>query len=265
MYRGFNLKLPELRKNSNYWDYYIRGESAHAENMGLIDFNLNNFLNQNNSLDGSAIQDYWFPAIDADVFISHSHISNEYALVVAGWLEKNFGLKSFIDSSVWGNSNDLLWNLDVNHSRNKNDDAFSYQLRNHSTTHVHMMLASALNMMIDKCECLFFLNTPSSIKPFEQFDKTESPWLYYEIATSKTIQKKEPGRYQLIHEQTSHFDSEEDEIKKSFEYKLDLSHMSKIDLIGLRNWRRRKNIEHPLDTLYRIFPAPRIQVSELLK
>ena len=37
-------------------------------------------------------------------------------------------------------------------------NAFSYNL-----SYVHMMLASALMTMIDKCECVFFLNTPSSI------------------------------------------------------------------------------------------------------
>lgn len=61
-------------------------------------------------------------------------------------------------------------------------EEFSYNL-----SCVHMMLSSALSTMIDKCECVFFLNTPSSLNLNK---KTESPWIYYELNIADVVQKK---------------------------------------------------------------------------
>lgn len=59
-------------------------------------------------LDGVAIQDDWFPEINADIFISHSHGDCDLANGIAGWMNEEFGLRCFIDSNVWGYTNDLL-------------------------------------------------------------------------------------------------------------------------------------------------------------
>jgi hypothetical protein len=53
----------------------------------------------------------------------------------------------------------------------------------------YMMLASALTLMMDKTECVFFLNTPESIKTEDVIKKTASPWIYHEITMLHLIQK----------------------------------------------------------------------------
>ena len=54
-----------------------------------------------------------------------------------------------------------------------------------------MMLNVALSKMIDKCECIFFLNTPNSINLSESMNsQTSSPWIYSELILSKIIRKK---------------------------------------------------------------------------
>lgn len=40
---------------------------------------------------------------------------------------------------------------------------YDYNLRNYTTSHVHMMLATALTEMIDNTECIMFYNTPNSV------------------------------------------------------------------------------------------------------
>jgi hypothetical protein len=58
-----------------------------------------------------------------------------------------------------------------------------------------MMLSTALSMMIDKAECLFFLNTPNSIQATEAIDRTKSPWIYHEISISSLIRKRRLSEY----------------------------------------------------------------------
>ena len=53
-----------------------------------------------------------------------------------------------------------------------------------------MMLSTALTMMIDKVECVLFLNTPKSIDTTEVIDKTKSPWIYLEMAMMKLVRKR---------------------------------------------------------------------------
>jgi hypothetical protein len=211
-------------------------------------------VNNDNSLDGSAIQDSWFPQIDADIFISHSHRDIDTAIVFSGWLWENFKLKAFVDSCIWGYSSDLQRMIDNKYCFMPARGLYSYELRNHSTSHVHMMLSTALSMMIDRAECLFFLNTPNSINSYEKTDKTESPWIYLEIASSQIVEKKEPLR--LVTEMFSSFEGG-GEIKKAMTmtHNLDLSHLSKLDFDDIIKWEENKSVkEHALDTLYRLHP-----------
>lgn len=263
MYRGFNIKL-NLENETHFQYWKSLGEKHYTENSQLVQFSLNNFVNTDNSLDGAAIQNSWFPQIEADIFISHSHKNIGTAIALSGWIWENFKLKSFIDSCIWGYSNDLQREIDNEHCYIQSRGVYSYELRNHSTSHVHMMLSTALAMMIDKAECLFFLNTPNSIKAYGNEDRTLSPWIYSEIATSQLIEKKEPLR--LITETFSNFDGE-DEIKKSIAmtHTLDLSLLTKLTATDFNNWQSGKlQREHPLDTLYRLHP-PKKKSNQLLK
>ena len=65
---------------------------------------------QDGVVDGTALQNFWFPtdASKYDVFISHSHNDLGYAVKLASWLERCCGLRCFIDHFVWNSADDLL-------------------------------------------------------------------------------------------------------------------------------------------------------------
>ena len=131
--------------------------------------------------------------------------------------------------------------------------------------HVHMMLSTALSMMIDKVECLFFLNTPNSILPSDSISKTYSPWIYYEIAATKYIQKKERSDYR-VHGGIELFSDggsillEKAERTIPIDYTLDIEHLTKIPRGALIKWGKfwpydtpyDSNYVHALDILYAI-------------
>lgn len=253
MYRGFNLKL-EINKNSFYWTCHSMGVAMHEKNLAKIRPYLKGFIQRDKRLNGGAIQEAWFPQIKVDVFISHSHNNLELALFLAGWLQKEFKINAFIDACVWGHASELLWEIDSAHCM-IGANSFSYELRNHSTSHVHMMLSTALNMMMDKTESVFFLNTPDSIQSYDSIDKTESPWLYAEIAATHFLAIRVPDRRKVfVNESTYNFTGDE-HLEKSLKmvHPVDLSHLNELDLNHLKLWRDSKSLKlHPLDILYDI-------------
>jgi hypothetical protein len=171
---------------------------------------------------------------------------------LSGWLKKH-GITSFIDSCLWGYSNDLLKEIDNTYSwKDKKKSVYSYDKVNYSSSHVHMMLSNALSMMIDKSECFIFLNTPNSVDPFLEMDKTKSPWIYSEIVISKLIEKKAPKRLRRITETFSNFSGEE---RLEIKYNLDLSHLKTLDYSQFfDNWGKKKynSKSDALDSLYEL-------------
>lgn len=248
MYRGFNIVSVDIND-----DYIEAGKTQFNDQKQVIIRSLEKFVLNSGKLDGSKMQSDWFPSINADVFISHSHSDEDQAIALAGALYEGFGLSSFIDSCVWGYANNLLKQID-NVYCSTDHGTYDYNLRNGSTSHVHMMLASALCMMIDKAECLFFLNTPKSLSADDIVKKTMSPWIYYELMTCKYIRKPIPTRLipkELLDEQV---------ITKSasipLEYTVDFTDF--VDLCGkdLNSWAKYSNNEgiSSLDKLYSLFP-----------
>lgn len=254
MYRGFDLKINPV-KDSLYLAYNIAGKQLFEENAKKIRPLLRSFILNDKSLDGSAIQNTWFPQVKTDIFLSHSHQNLDLAFYLAGYLSDNFDLNVFIDSCIWGYSDDLLKEIDNDYCMT-DKDFYSYKLRNHSTSHIHMMLSTALNMMIDRTECLFFLNTPDSIKSYGSIDKTESPWIYAEISATHYLRENLPKRKQLLLECTAKF-SEGGVIQKavSVTHNLDLSKLNKLDKGNLDLL---KSLEikgtNALDLLYELHP-----------
>lgn len=208
MYKKFNLNLDVLRKiKSSYdrdWiDLVCIGRSDFESRQKLVECDLNKFANPDGSLQAEEIINSWFPSIDADIFVSHSHKDEELVLGLAGWLKKNFGLTTFIDSVVWGYSDTLLKVIDDNYCQNEDHSAYDYKKRNRSTSHVHMMLSTALMHMIDRCEMFLFIKTQNSFKPLEYFNssgETESPWIYSELSLVDKLRENEPKRIQEITE-----------------------------------------------------------------
>lgn len=151
---------------------------------------LQDFIDENGVINGTKLQNDWFPVeTKFDVFLSHSHDDENTAIALAGFLKKELNLNTFIDSCLWGYSNDLLWQLDKKYCRHSNGTSFDYNKRNYSTSHVHMMLSIALSNMIDECESVFFLNTPQSISLKDDINKeqTSSPWIYNEPSIANMI------------------------------------------------------------------------------
>jgi len=236
------------------------GDAIFSETRATVKQSLESFLN-GKIIDGTKLTGHWFPTIKADVFISHSHKDEEEAIKCAGWLKSEFHLHPFIDSCVWGYADNLLKLIDNKYCLNPGGDTYSYEKRNGSTSHVHMMLSTALSAMLDATECVIFINTRNSITSSESVDKTESPWLSFELATMRVIRRKTPDR-QLG--QIRNFANEELDIMKASqfkaEYEVPLSELTPLTGAQLVKWNEnhqstpRFNRKHALDLLYEIAP-----------
>ncbi|WP_324682643.1 hypothetical protein [Bibersteinia trehalosi] len=250
MYRRFKLDV-----SRNIWqDYFYLGQDINNQNLSLFRRDLNEFISKGHTLSANHIMDNWFPKINADIFLSHSHKDKVIVYSFAGFLYKKFGLRSFIDSSVWGYADELLRTLDDRYCL-KNNGCYSYEKRNRSTSHVHMMLSSSLAKMMDKCECLIFINTPNSFIPSENIDNTGStgsPWIYSELVMSELLRVNVPDRLKKVVASMDSYDFSEN---MKISYQVDISHLYNLNKDILNNWRldylsdKKRN---PLDILYSI-------------
>lgn len=200
MYSKFNCVISENFYNQNINRYCDTGRNLYEHFQQQSRDCLKAFLLDSGHIDGTALKNHWFRATEADIFISHSHQDVDKAIAIAGWLKEEFGLTAFIDSCVWGYSDDLLKLIDEKYCKHSDGKTFDYQLRNYTTSHVHTMLSAALLEMIDKTECLLFYNTPHSIclknelEKVSNGEKTLSPWIYYELSTANSIKPRKPTR-----------------------------------------------------------------------
>lgn len=247
MFTRFNLELNE--------ELEVDVEKFKQENLKIkkdVEEVLNKYINNDGSIDGDGLREEWFPKIDVDVFISHSHNDEDTAIKLGAWLYKNFGLKSFIDSFVWGSADKLLSTIDKKYCMNK-PGSYDYEKRNFSTSHIHMMLSIALGMIMQKAETVIFLNTSESISAEDTINKTNSPWIYYEIFSANIIEKMIPKRYeQEIKSINEHYEFSQKKEKLSIKYELDLSKFIKINNSDLKIWKSQYvPKEHPLDILYK--------------
>ena len=251
MYRGFNLEL----LNTDLSSFAEVGRRTHNDNKSFVRKTINEFKDDTGNLLASKIIAEWFPPHEADVFLSHSHKDEEKIIEIAGWLEKEFGLTSFIDSCIWGYSNDLLQMIDDQYCYKKSTETYDYQKRNRSTSHVYMMLSTALTKMIHNCECIIFVNTPNSIsaKDYISGGTTDSPWIYSEIAMTSLIQKRAPAEHRkklvIKAEALEHFRE-----SLNIKYDVNLSHLTPLDDADLKKWASQnyKTGVESLDTLYRL-------------
>lgn len=255
MYRGFRLDLHSSIVEDNEW--LKRGRISRIVVEQAVRRNLKSFLNPNGTISGDNLMDEWFPQVEADIFISHSHADADLAQYISGYLEVQYNLKAFIDSAVWGYSANLLKEIDDAYCRQYSSGNYIYEKRNLSTSHVHMMLSVALMKMINRTECLFFLNSDKSIRPgtlINDSAKTLSPWLYSELAFSRMVEKISPERHSWV----NFSESKEMQLLKSaaqlgVEYTADLSHLDTVNSDVLNEWNKdysKNQSVHPLDLLY---------------
>lgn len=270
MFTGYNLKLNEsfFADNALDFDEYKEiGEEHLNDQIYKYEKDLKQYVN-NGTINGSGLQNDIFPNVDADIFISHSHKDKDLANALAGWLNEEFKLKVFIDSNIWGYSQELLEDINSEYSNKRESDngicIYDYQACNNASQHVNMMLSVALQKMIDKVECIILLNTDNSVSVFDEQNKkmntTYSPWIYSEIVCTQIVRKKLLLYYreynELFHAQESAtLEYELSDLKVS--YNISLQHLTNLDEKDLTTWYLRyKNNEfrefdkYSLDALY---------------
>ncbi|MBA5715633.1 hypothetical protein DT035_12565 [Bacillus subtilis] len=248
MFVGYKLSL----ESDSFLEYRNYGNSDFESYKKNVEKELDLFINEDGdgSISGSKLQDNWFPEINADIFLSHSHADKEMAIALAGWLKDTFNLTTFIDSCVWGYADDLLKKIDNKYCKNQGESSYNYDLRNHSTSHVHMMLSTALTKMIDKTECVIFLNTPNSIENKDVINQTKSPWIFLELAMTELIRKTKPDRLNK-----SYYSEIQETKNMVIKYDVPTEHLYDLNIYDLDSWAedysRRYLKEHALDILYK--------------
>lgn len=147
------------------------------------------------TIDGDVLEAAWFPQMAFDVFISHSHADRNMALALSGALKKFFGLDAFVDSVVWNCRDQLIEKIRELSGNSPYRPCPDPKTENAIVSHADIMLGNSLMRMIDRCECLMFLNTAHSISRKDFAEKTYSAWLYSELVMSKFVRIRKPERY----------------------------------------------------------------------
>ena len=152
-------------------------------------------------IDGTRLQEEWFPseAYDSlfDVFISHAHADDYAVKQLAGFLQEEYGLRSFIDSVYWGYIGQLQKDLDDWYSAKESygHKTYDYKTSNFMAANVHIMLSTALLKMMDSCECLIFVDSDNSLTYQKSQPQTPSPWIYEEMSFAKRLRVNIPLRH----------------------------------------------------------------------
>lgn len=197
MFQSFKLSLDKdfFSEDSDkichhkYLHYLGIGENLYRENGELsmpdIDTYIDIDINTNSDIDAIILENNWFPEIEADVFLSHSHTDKDLVLAFAGYLYENFNLKCFIDSEVWGYGKTLIEK--IKKVTKTKDDTVAVNINN--------ILSVALMKAIDRAEAMFILETANSIETLDGQSryKTYSPWIYLEMIYSNMIRRNPIG------------------------------------------------------------------------
>ena len=268
MFAKFNYSPSNYFYQSTLNSYLTKGTELYNKHEKEVKDCLSQYINENGIINGSDLKEHWFSISKKDIFISHSHKDINKVKAFAGWIYETFGLESFIDSCSWGYCDELLKKIDKKYCYNPNSKTYDYDLRNYTTSHVHMMLSTALAEMIDKTECVIFFNTPNSISMGDELTKikkreaTLSPWIYYELAMITMIKETIPDRKKSILEHSSF--NQRDEFKVEYDVNKFLNALKIIRDEDLLKWQElwsncniNPKITHPnaLDELYKIvFP-----------
>lgn len=266
MFSKFNYSPSNCFYNNTLNCYLTKGNEIFKRHEKEVQNCLEKYISEDGVINGSDLKEHWFSVVKKDIFISHSHKDINKVKAFAGWLYENFGLEAFIDSCTWGYCDELLRKIDDRYCYSKKTETYNYSLRNYTTSHVHMMLSTALTEMMDKAECIIFFNTPNSINMSDELEKikkkekTLSPWIYHELLMTSLLRETEPLRKKMVIE---HFAEQRADDVFAVEYdvtKLLNGFETLTDgqlLLWSQKWRDRpvKVREEALDELYGIaFP-----------
>lgn len=234
-------------------EYLEKGEEIFSTQKKEVNRKIKEYLLPDKSIDVQRLSEDWFKEVEADVFISHSHKDKKEAIILSGVLYEKFKLKCFIDSTIWGNSLDLLKEIDENYNKLANG-SYSYEGSTWAASNVHLILMIALKKMIDNSECILFLKTPNSIKidkSIKKEENTASPWIFSEIEIANSIRIIEPKRYKTTSAENYEFVKDlKDSL--SFSYQANLDQFYDIDDKIFEDWlvKKTKSNKHSLDILY---------------
>ena len=260
MFSKFKLNNIEY---SDFQEYEEIGKEYYKEIQIDIHDKFKDFIGKEGIINGTELQESRFPTKqNFNVFLSHSHDDQNLAISLAGFFKKELNLDTFIDSCMWGYSNELLREIDNNYCRCSDGKYYDYDKRNYSTSHVHMMLSIALAKMINQCETVFFLNSDNSITSIADeisCKKTTSPWIYNELALANLIQVQSINRYRdkFLKFASSSYDKPNESSSLKIEYDVDkllkgFTSISKIDLDEcVKEWKKNKySFQSALDYIY---------------
>lgn len=245
MYSRFNLKLSEkelleienkfedLHEDDNYFGNFI--------NKNEISTKLKKIIEQEGVLKSEILEVDCFPQDKFEVFLSHSHKDKQLATKFAQFMRKEMGIKVFLDYQFWEYTDDIIKEL-INDNSDSIDDITSV------TSKINMILTTSLTKMINRTECLIFLNSNNSIDNSyfgDSCNYTDSPWLYYELFISELLKTNKPDRL------TKEFGLITESVDIKFQ--VFLSKMVDMDSELLISWitcYRNKSHKNVLDCLY---------------
>ena len=193
-------------------------------------------------IDGAGTESEWFPQLKKHVFISHSHKDEEAALLIAGLLKNGFGIDAFVDSAAWGCYRDLADGLYASALRGCQciSEPQKTMLKSSATEHAHCMLSKSLIQMMDRCECLIFLDTSASVglrNITADRCSTFSPWIYTEIEASRVLRRyKYPRCIQKVATESFRSFAMDETPRVQVVYPLNLEHLEKLSPQMFLQW-----------------------------
>ena len=252
MYRAFDVELGTYDLSNVSREKYLARKNNTRNQLKQL-------IASNDTIKSEDIKELLLPTGgNFQIFISHSHADEQLAINFAEAIEQRTGIKCFIDSLYWDNIDSLVEELKDNYLYDSETIDMGGLVK--TCQHANIILASALTEMLNKCECVFFLNTSNSVIASKSKinQSTYSPWIYHEIYTISKLPSKRPVRPRAIYEASNEglmhalmYDS-----YKSFTYDLDLQRMSKMNISDIKNWlsnaERLNHCKHPLDVLYNL-------------
>lgn len=229
MYRGFVIKKSTIDKLPPLF-CGLQERLEHELTFSSIEKDMKlqrkaiktEILGHNGLIDADKLMQACMPQKhDFHIFISHSHKDFDYAQKLASYIFKKFGLKCFIDSNIWLNSED---EIQKPYDRMyKIGTSFQYEDILKSSAHVHAMLSMSLLKMMDSCECCIFIDPEEEYVPM---DSVSSAWIYEEVTMFNYIDK----HLSRITHVTESFSA-----RPRIIYKCDFSNMKELTLCNMKS------------------------------
>lgn len=192
MFAPYNLIIDDNEKDEFMKKFGFQNFKSYENTLNqVIEDKISYFDSEKNILNGTKIQEDWFPSLNFNIFISHSHRDHNLAVALANFIESKTSLKVFVDGMVWKNADVLQHKLDNKFSR-IGTNLYSYRKVLATTSNVNAILSMAIMKIMDKTDVVFLLNTKNSVITFNNIaDKTLSPWLFEEwLFTQKLVKTK---------------------------------------------------------------------------